>query len=560
MKRLGRIASLALMACMLFGSAFDAGIARADEGLKASGNAIEEDFKTEEAITFVDVDGKTYTTGTGKATAVLFGHTMCMNCQQVVSDIAKSDLIKSEDVQFVFADVMQEDIATLRDFRTTYGSNAIMFCSDDNSIIGSYYTKLWSLVSSASGSITTPVIIYFNKAGEVIDNTTGYQPCSEIQKIFGDEVTVPKENTLGHPMSLSVVVSDNIVTKLYWGSVDGASGYQIYRSKTSTDGFTMIAHSLKTEYEDSGLDTETVYYYKVRAYATVDNKVIYGDYSMTMGIMTGDKLDISPTPTRKATVTPTKKATVTPTRKATVTPTKKATVSPTKKATVTPTRKVTLTPTKTAQKPTPTITKRPTSLAAPGNVSASPASPTTVNISWKAAAGTSFVEVWRTTKANAEQKDYVCIGIYNAADGASVSKLLTPNKTYYYKVRGYIKFSDGKKVYSGYSKVVSATLKIFIAVPSGLRVTATTNNSVSLSWNKVSGSNIMYEVWRMDVAGKTPGVCIGRYDTTSSVSKKLTSNKTYYYRVRAYFYFYGTDGQTHRVYSHYSSIVSGKTK
>ena len=192
--------------------------------------------------------------------------------------------------------------------------------------------------------------------------------------------------------------------------------------------------------------------------------------------------------------------------------------------------------------------------------SAKPSSPTTVDIKWTAPADASFVEVWRTTKANAEQKDYVCIGIYNAKDGASVSKLLTPNKTYYYKLRTYIKYSDGKKIYSGYSRVLSAKPTISVSAPTGLRVTARTNNTISLAWNKVSGSNINYEVWRMDVKGKTPGVCLGRYSDPNSVSKKLTSGKTYYYRVRAYFYYTGTDKQVHRIYSGYSDIVAGKTK
>ena len=557
MKRNRRIAALALVASMTLTSAFATGMTRAETGAMASDSesVIEEDFRAEETMTFVGLEGETYTTGQGKATVVLFGHTNCYYCEQTAEEIGKSDLIKSDDVQFVFADMQGEDIATLKSFRTWIGADKIMFCSDDNSVMGSNQGKMWSIVSESL--VTTPVIAFYNKAGDFLCYTTGYQSCSAIKSILGDEVTIPKEEAkLAAPQSLGVKVRENVITKLFWQEVDGAQGYQIYRSLNKKSDFSMVAHTTKTEFEDSMLDSETTYYYKVRAYATVDGKVIYGEYSMTMGVTTGEITDPTPVPTT-STPAPTKKATVTPTKKATVSPAKKATVTPTKKVTAAPTKKATTAPTK---KPTPTITNRPTSLAAPGSVAANPASATTVNINWKAAAGTSFVEVWRTTKANAEQKDYVCIGIYNAKDGASVSKLLTPNKTYYYKARGYIKFSDGKKVYSGYSKVVSATPKLSIPTPSGLKVTATTQNTVSLSWSKVSGENIMYEVWRMDIAGKTPGVCIGRYDTTSCISKKLISGRTYYYRVRAYFYYYGTDGQVHRVYGNYTPIVSGKTK
>lgn len=198
-------------------------------------------------------------------------------------------------------------------------------------------------------------------------------------------------------------------------------------------------------------------------------------------------------------------------------------------------------------------------VSAPTNVKATPASPTTVKITWNAAPGTSFVQVWRTNKANAEQKDYVLLGTYHASDGNSTSKLLTPNKTYYYKLRGYTKLASGKNVYSGYSAVVSATPSVNVAAPVSLRVTGKTSSSISLQWNAVSGNNIMYEVWRLSSVTNTPGVCLGRYSNTAKVSTNLKPGTTYYYRVRAYYYYYDGGGQLHRVYGPYSSIVSART-
>ena len=281
----------------------------------------------------------------------------------------------------------------------------------------------------------------------------------------------------------------------------------------------------------------------------------------------------TPTPTKKPTVTPTKKPTVTPTKKpatptptkkATVTPTKKATVTPTKKATVTPTKKATVTPTKDPTKtpsktPTKKVTPEPTvKVSAPTNVSAKASSPSTVDISWTPAEGTDFVQVWRADKKDAEQSDYVLLGTYYASDGKSVSKSLIPNRTYYYKLRSYKKTSDGKKIFSGYSSVVSAKPKV--DTPTGLKVTATTSSSISLSWNKVKGSSIFYEVWRLEDPNNTPGVCLGRYEGTEKTSTNLKSNTTYYYRVRAYYYYKDANGQDHRVYGGYCSLVSAKTK
>ena len=274
------------------------------------------------------------------------------------------------------------------------------------------------------------------------------------------------------------------------------------------------------------------------------------------------------TPTKKPTNTPTKKPTNTPTKKPTNTPTKKPTNTPTKKPTNTPTKKPTNTPTKKptntqTKKPTNTPTKKPTAtptikVSAPSNVKTKGSSPTTVDISWTPAPNTDFVQVWRTHKANAQQSDYVLLGTYYASDGKSISKALTPNKTYYYKLRSYKKLSNGTKVYSGYSTVVSATPKV--DAPTGLKVTATTSDSISLSWNKVNGTSIFYQVWRIDNPNNLPGACLGRYTTTSKVSTNLKSGTTYYYRVRAYYYYKDADGTEHRIYSGYTPIVSAKTK
>ncbi|MBR3057039.1 MAG: hypothetical protein IKG93_03625 [Clostridiales bacterium] len=277
---------------------------------------------------------------------------------------------------------------------------------------------------------------------------------------------------------------------------------------------------------------------------------------------------VTPTPTKKVTPTPTKKATPTPTKKVTPTPTKKATPTPTKKVTPTPTKKVTPTPTKKAtptpiKKPTATPIKKPTAtptvkVSAPSNVKAKASSPSTVDISWTPATNTDFVQVWRTHKANAQQSDYVLLGTYYASDGKSVSKSLTPGKTYYYKLRSYKKLSNGSKVYSGYSAIVSATPKV--DAPTGLKVTGTTKDSISLTWNKISGSNILYEVWRIESPTKTPGALLGIYTGTTKTSTNLKSGTTYYYRVRAYYYTKDANGQTHKYYSGYSTIVSAKTK
>ena len=71
--------------------------------------------------------------------------------------------------------------------------------------------------------------------------------------------------------------------KLTWNkTVNGANGYAVYRS-TSKDGKYTLRKTITSkntiEFTDTGLDTNTTYYYKVRAYRMIADKKEYGSYS-----------------------------------------------------------------------------------------------------------------------------------------------------------------------------------------------------------------------------------------------------------------------------------------
>lgn len=72
--------------------------------------------------------------------------------------------------------------------------------------------------------------------------------------------------------------------KVTWKTVDGATGYQVYR-KVSGGSWKKLKKlsSSATSYTDSSAITGTTYYYTVRSYRIVDGKVIWGRYN-TSGI------------------------------------------------------------------------------------------------------------------------------------------------------------------------------------------------------------------------------------------------------------------------------------
>lgn len=79
-------------------------------------------------------------------------------------------------------------------------------------------------------------------------------------------------------------VSDKTTTslKVRWDKESGVTGYRIYRA-TSKDGtYTrvgIVSNSSSNTYTDKGLTSGKTYYYKIRAYKTVGDEKLYGEYS-----------------------------------------------------------------------------------------------------------------------------------------------------------------------------------------------------------------------------------------------------------------------------------------
>ncbi len=93
--------------------------------------------------------------------------------------------------------------------------------------------------------------------------------------------------------TVNVSVKNYEAVNVSWTKVAGVNGYAIYR-KAGSDGsykkIQTISSGSKVSYTDEMVDTGTKYYYKVRAYKTVDDETVWGAYSN----------EVSVTPTMKA--------------------------------------------------------------------------------------------------------------------------------------------------------------------------------------------------------------------------------------------------------------------
>ena len=148
------------------------------------------------------------------------------------------------------------------------------------------------IVNYLSGEITLN-ILNENYEGKVILSVKNKKTNKSASKdiiISKEKIVEPKPETPNKPEEKPNKVSGIKATsnsyhsiKLTWNTaVNGANGYAVYRS-TSKDGKYTLRKTITSkntiEFTDTGLDTNTTYYYKVRAYRMIADKKKYGSYS-----------------------------------------------------------------------------------------------------------------------------------------------------------------------------------------------------------------------------------------------------------------------------------------
>lgn len=83
--------------------------------------------------------------------------------------------------------------------------------------------------------------------------------------------------TLGIP-EIKIAAEGGIRISVSWKTVEGADGYQIYRSESADAEYAYLGTTRDLYFVDEGVKKDTTYFYKVRAYAK-DEEIIYGEYS-----------------------------------------------------------------------------------------------------------------------------------------------------------------------------------------------------------------------------------------------------------------------------------------
>ena len=96
----------------------------------------------------------------------------------------------------------------------------------------------------------------------------------------------PPPVTLTAPSPIGAAAASYNSIKISWGVVDGAQGYQLYRTTSATGSYSLMTTTPYTTYTNTGVTVGTTYYYKARAYVTDGGSRVYGPYSAIVSTRT----------------------------------------------------------------------------------------------------------------------------------------------------------------------------------------------------------------------------------------------------------------------------------
>ncbi len=142
---------------------------------------------------------------------------------------------------------------------------------------GYYYVYRTSSASGTYTKIATTSNCYYTDTG-LTSGTTYYYKIVAANASSTTEYSIfktVKPAVVNTPVFYYSCVESSTSVTIRWSYISNATKYYVYRSTSSSGTYIKIATTTKTTYTDTGLDSGTTYYYKIRAY----NGSTYSSYS-----------------------------------------------------------------------------------------------------------------------------------------------------------------------------------------------------------------------------------------------------------------------------------------
>jgi len=158
----------------------------------------------------------------------------------------------------------------------------------------------------------------------------------------------------------------------------------------------------------------------------------------------------------------------------------------------------------------------------PTEIKASANSANSITIMWNTVSDATGYKIYRSTSSSGS--------FYETGSSTSNSYTdtgLSSNTTYYYRITAYNNNGAGSQ-----SDTVSATTLIAPNVPTEVKTSDNSANSITITWNTVSDAT-GYKIYR-STTGSFPFSEIGSSTSNSYTDTGLLFNKVYYYCITAY--------------------------
>lgn len=152
---------------------------------------------------------------------------------------------------------------------------AVVITFDDETSMD--YSYIYS-ATAGSTSVSRNNESYYAPSGKLVDMYETYLKKYSINmciKAFTSKVS----DKLSVPQITKAESTDNNSARLEWQNVDGAEGYELFRSTEKNGTYNMLGSFTDNSYVDNSVRYGKKYYYKVRAYKTFSGERIYSDYS-----------------------------------------------------------------------------------------------------------------------------------------------------------------------------------------------------------------------------------------------------------------------------------------
>ncbi len=347
-----------------------------------------------------------------------------------------------------------------------------------------------------------------------------------------------------------------------WRGVTGASGYEVYRATSSKGSYGFVSRTTSGSYRNTGLKTNSTYYYKVRAYRMAGYTRVYSGFSTSISSKPIPSLPTSVKATSSSynsINTSWKTVDGADGYEVYAAISSKSPYIIISRTNVRSCNQIGLETNSTyyykirsykkvgnlrVYSGFSTVVSSKTIPSTPTSVKGASSSYNSINISWSAVAGITRYEVYRATS---NKGPFTFIAQTTAKSYNNNG--LTTNTAYYYKIRAY-RMLGTLKVYSICSPTIC--LRPVPATPVNVKATRISAKSIKTTWSNVSGAN-GYEVFKATSSNGTYNL-LWRTESKCCTNSRLTAGKTYYYKIRSY----RTVGKT-RVYGDkWSAVVHAK--